>query len=244
MQLLPNETIPSFMARAQLLAIHRRADNFYQSILDCSYTQTCGVATYRLEKLSQLLNIDLDRLIMEHTAYPYFAHYMSEKHGKSLREAISGDRPKVLEVETGSVNSRLSIPSYHSFCPLCAEHDIKKHGVAYWHQIHALPGVSACHIHKCKLIRTKIRAKILAIPNLNQAEIREASDKEVLFAQLSAKIGQSPTDVMSAIERVNQYKQQLDYNGYISKAGYIRRIELLSSIRSYWSDLLNQADIR
>ena len=242
MQLLPNETIPSFMARTQLLAIHRRVDSFYQSILDCSYTQTCGVATYRLEKLSQLLGIDLERLIMEHTAYPYFAHYMSEKHAKSLRDAISGDKPKVLEIETGSVNSRLSIPSYHSFCPLCAEDDIENHGVAYWHQLHALPGVSACHIHKCKLIRTEIRAKILAIPDLNQAETREASDKEVLFAQLSAKLCQNPSPNLNPAITVERYKQKLNDAGYISEQGHLRRTPLLSGIRNFWSDLLKSPD--
>lgn len=231
------------MARTQLLAIHKRADSFYQSVLDCSYTQTCGVATYRLKKLSQLLRMDLDKIITEHTAYPYFAHYMPEKHARSLREAISGDKPKVLEIETGSVNSRLSIPGYHSFCPLCAEHDIETHGVAYWHQIHALPGVSACHIHKCKLIRTEIRPKILAIPNVNHAEAHEASDKEVLFAQLSAQLCQNFTGAnQSTTERVKHYKQQLESTGYISTAGYIRRQELLSNIRSFWSDLLNQTD--
>ena len=243
MTLLPNETIPSYMARTQLLAIHRRTDSFYQSILDCSYTQTCGVATYRLKKLSALLSIDLDRIITGHTAYPYFAHYMPEKYARSLRNAISGDEPKALELETGSVNSRLSIPNYHSFCPLCAEHDIKTHGVAYWHQEHSLPGVSACYIHKCKLIRTVIRPKILAIPDLNKAEFHQASDKEVLFAQLSARLCQNPSGSNeSAIERVKHYKHQLNCAGYISDAGYIRREKLLSDIRSFWSDLLNQPE--
>lgn len=70
------------MARTQLLAIHKRADSFYQSVLDCSYTQTCGVATYRLKKLSQLLRMDLDKIITEHTAY----RNCSETVGRTVHE--------------------------------------------------------------------------------------------------------------------------------------------------------------
>ena len=243
MDIFPNETIPSFMARTQLLAIHRRADRFYQSILDCSYTQTCGVATYRLKKLSALLSIDLDRMITEHTAYRYFAHYMPEKYAQSLRNAISGDEPKALELETGSVNSRLSIPNYHAFCPVCAERDIEDHGVAYWHQMHNLPGVSACYLHKCRLIRTEIRPKILSIPNVNQAETYKASDNEILFARLSAQACQSPTcSDEPAAEVIDRYKQQLDSAGYVSEAGFIRREKLLSDIRSFWGSLLSKPD--
>ncbi|OED43722.1 hypothetical protein ACH42_09385 [Endozoicomonas sp. (ex Bugula neritina AB1)] len=168
---------------------------------------------------------------------------MSEKHARSLQNAISGDKPKALESETGSVNSRLGMPNYHSFCPLCAEQDIENHGVAYWHQLHTLPGVSACHIHKCKLVRSKIRPKILAIPDLNQAEVHKASDNEILFSQLSAKLCQRPTyNYEPATEIIERYKQQLDCAGYISEAGLVRREKLLSDIRSFWSHLLNRPD--
>ena len=244
MHLLPNETIPSFMARTQLLAIHRRADNFYQSILNCNYTQTCGAATYRLKKLSKLLNICSDKIIIEHTIYPYFAHYMTENHARSLYKAICSDIPKALESETGSVNSRLGIPGYHSFCPLCAEDDISNHGVAYWHQTHSLPGVTACYRHKCRLIRSIKKPKILAIPNLNKTEVLEATESEVLFASLSTSLCRDTKPTRNPEKTIEQYKQQLDLAGYLTETGYVRQQKLLADITRFWKDLLTLPDFK
>lgn len=244
MNLLPNETIPSLMARTQIIAIHKKADCHYQSVLGCNYTQTCGVGTYRLKKLSELLDTSLHQLIMEHTAYPYFAHFMTEAHAKSLYEAFISDKPIVLESETGSSSSRLGIPSSHSFCPLCAEEDIKAHGVAYWHQVHSLPGVSACHIHGCLLIRSSIQPKILAIPDLRKTEIIGASKNEILFAKLSANCCQESPKNSSLDQQIESYRHQLDSAGYLTESGYIRQGKLLDDIAQFWADILKLPDFK
>lgn len=244
MDILPSETIPSFMARTQVLAIYKKADSHYQSILGCDYTQTCGVSTHRLKKLSELLNTNLHQLIMEHTAYPYFAHFMTEEHAKSLYEAIISDKPTVLESETGSSSSRLGIPNYHSYCPLCAEEDIKAHGVAYWHQIHSLPGVSACLFHKCQLIRSRKQPKILATPDLRQIEVADASENEILFARLSANLCQEFNENPSPDQQIESYRRQLDSAGYITASGYVRQGKLLEDIGYFWADLLQLPDFK
>ncbi|PJE79251.1 hypothetical protein CI610_01781 [invertebrate metagenome] len=244
MYLLPNETIPGFMARTQRLAIHHKADNFYQSILDCNYSQTCGVATYRLKKLSELLDIDQHKLILEHTAYPYFSYFMTKKHTESLHKALCSETYKPLESETGSVNSRLGIPNYHSFCPLCAEQNIQQFGVAYYHQIHTLPAVSACYIHGCKLVRKPIQPKILSIPDMRNPKIIEASKKEILFAKLSARLCEKSEKTPSLANHRASYQQKLSDLGYTTESGKIRSEKLLSDIRYFWRELLVDSDLR
>ena len=243
MTLLPNETIYSFLARCKLIAIHKHASTLYHSILGCSYTQTCGTTTYRLLRLSQLLDMDIQQLTQNHTPYPYFAHFMTDTHARILYEGMCNDSPQAMESLTGAATSRLSIPNYLAFCPKCAEDDITHYGVAYWHQEHILPGVSACHLHGIQLIRHATQPKILTLPDIDQNTTTEANDKEVLFARLSAEIqsnpvGHNPFDVIA------HYKRQLAVAGYITPTGKVRSQLLLDDIRAFWRKLLHQPDFQ
>ena len=244
MELLPNETIHSLIARSKLLAIHKRAGSHYQSIIDCSYTQTCGTITYRLEKLSVLLQVSLNELIHEHTSYPYFAHSMTEPHAEMLYEAIKNDSSKALEMLTGSATSRLGIPNHHAFCPICAEDDIKQFGVAYWHQFHELPSVTACHIHKCQLIRTPVQPKILSIPDIRQSQALTASDNEILFASLSASLCSKSSPNLAPLSLIESYKKQLALAGYMTESGLVRSGQLLTDIRQCWATLFQLPDFK
>ncbi len=242
MQLLSHETIPSFMARTKLLVIHKRNESFYQSIIGCSYTQTCGSVTYRLDRLASLLGINIRQLICDHTTYPYFSRFMTEAQANSLYSAMRDEKHVALESLTGSVTSRLGIPNYHALCPLCAEQDVREYGTAYWHVHHSLPCVRACHLHGCKLARFPTKAKHLTTPDLRGISIEQASSKETFFAQLSAYFTFSSHEGYSPEEYTDLYRDKLSAYGYTTKTGSIRAEKLLSDIRRFWGSLLHHKD--
>ena len=244
MNILPNETIPSLMARMKTLAIIRCADNFYQSLLSCSYTQTCGVATYRLNQLAAHIQTSVCHLVSGHTPYRYHAHFMNCAHRRMLKKALTGDNPEALESLAGTVTSRLGIPQYNAFCPHCAEKDIELYGIPYWHQFHELPGVTACYIHGTKLIRTLTKPKHLEIPDIRKSEVIRASEKEILFARLSAELLNNTPDSKPLISVIQQYRQRLDVAGYMTPKGMIRSSLLLNDIRQFWSDILQNQDFQ
>jgi len=242
--LLPDETIFSLMARMKILTINRRVDKLYDAILSCNYTQFCGVASYRIEFLSSQLEISLDELLNKHTSFGYYTHLMGKRHRLLFKNALKGDVSKALESLAGTVNSRISMPQYHAFCPYCAQQDIELHGVPYWHQCHELPGVTACHIHGIKLIRTPMRPKHLELPDINNSIKECANEQEILFAKLSADLRKKPAHRKSPEKVIERYRKQLDRSDYITPGGMIRSSQLLADIKYFWSDLLKIPDFQ
>ena len=244
MKLLPDETIYSLIARINLLAINKRTDDFYESLLGCIYTQACGVSTYRLETLAADLEISVTRLLNEHTSYRYFAHFMSAEHRERFRDALTGNSAEALESLAGTATSRLGIPPYHAFCPRCSEKAIEMHGVSYWHQFHELPGVTACHVHGIKLIRSSVRPKHLDLPDIQNSHATRASEKEILFARLSVKLLEEAAEPKTYGSMADNYKFRLDACGYVTPKGMIRSTQLLDDLRRFWGDLLLQDDFQ
>lgn len=243
-ELHPGETIPSLMARIKTLAINRQTKSLYQSLLGCSYTQTCGIATYRLNLLAAQLQTSVCHLIGKHTPYQYYTHFMNCEHKRRLKKALAGDNPEALECLTGAVTSRLGIPQYNAFCPHCADKDIELYGAPYWHQFHELPGVTACYMHGVKLIRCPLKPKHLAVPDFRSSEVIHASEQEILFAKLSAALLEKAPGRKTLISAVQTYRHQLDLAGYVTPRGMIRSSLLLKDIRQFWSDILQNPDFK
>ena len=126
----------------------------------------------------------------------------------------------------------------------CAQQDIELHGVPYWHQCHELPGVTACHIHGIKLIRTLMRPKHLELPDIISSIKECANEQEILFAKLSADLLKKPVHRKSPEEVIERYRKQLGRSGYITPRGMIRSSQLLADIRYFWSDLLKIPDFQ
>ncbi|WP_067514509.1 TnsD family Tn7-like transposition protein [Endozoicomonas ascidiicola] len=237
--LLPNETIYSLMARLKLLTIHKHSDDFYQALLDCCYTQTCGVSTYRLNAIAEQLGMSLVELLHNHTGYGYYTHFMSVDHRRMLKQALASNQPSALESLAGTVTSRLGIKLYQAFCPHCAEQAVKRYGISYWHHFHELPGITACYLHGVKLIRSPMMPKHLTLPDIQQSRVIEASKQEILFAELSAEllIPKASSDNHNAV--TGAYRSRLKRGGYVTSKGMIRSTKLLDDIGAFWGGLLS-----
>lgn len=93
--------------------------------------------------------MSVDRLIDDHTLFPYYAPFVPPRIYERLRDAMrttpyrfnSEDfRPFICQLSCG--------PKWLRYCPTCASEDRATYGERYWHRLHQAPGVAICPRHK------------------------------------------------------------------------------------------------
>ncbi len=94
--------------------------------------------------------ITADRLINEHTLWPYFAAFLDPHRRASTREEMEQNGHAYLRL--GLMASRAVWPRFLRMCPICLEEDHQKFGEAFWHRSHQIPGVEICHLHRTWLL--------------------------------------------------------------------------------------------
>jgi len=76
------------------------------------------------------------------------------------------------------------LPSDLHYCVSCVAEQQCRHGFAAWLRAHNLPGVSACHLHECRLHRVKKREGTLClVPSESQERLEPAALVEIAFAR-------------------------------------------------------------
>ncbi|OUL70263.1 TniQ family protein [Paraburkholderia hospita] len=106
-----------------------------------------------LPRIASLAATPTDKLLLEHTAFPYISltwdtHAITEHRDQLLRS-----RPAEPSIWFRSNFPRRPNPAkLRRFCPECIQADIGTYGESYWHRSHALPGVFLCPQHGVRLL--------------------------------------------------------------------------------------------
>lgn len=89
-----------------------------------------------------------DRLIQEHTIFPFYAPFLpSNRKGELLKDITSSDGKGIytkIGIVAGSICKKDSI----YYCSVCAREEIERLGEAYIHREHQLQGVLMCPHHE------------------------------------------------------------------------------------------------
>lgn len=113
--------------------------------------------------------ITWETLIMEHTMFKYYAHFLPLQRRQNAYAAIMNhDRAYHNLLCLPKSNER--IPRYLRYCPLCAANDRIKHGETYWHRLHQMHGINVCPTHYCYLNNSSIAISSNGTPALTSAE--------------------------------------------------------------------------
>ena len=87
-----------------------------------------------------------DELIDRHTLLPYYVAFHPAEQREAMRAAMRAEgRPHSM---LGLSASRVATPQALRYCPSCAAEERARHGEAYWHRLHQLPGVTVCPEHE------------------------------------------------------------------------------------------------
>lgn len=112
--------------------------------------------------------VPFERLIMEHTMFPYYIAFCPSPRKAAATEAI-------LKMDIKTYMNLVPIPKnptgrYLKYCPLCVITDRKNYYETFWHRTHQLPLLPCCPIHHCDLIETNIRLTSVSSPFFCTAE--------------------------------------------------------------------------
>lgn len=89
-----------------------------------------------------------DKLIDQHTLWPYYAPFLPPERSVRVRQALHGDNRLSVYVIAGlQLRQARSYPILH-FCPQCAVEDRQHYGETYWHRIAHIPAIAVCPVHQ------------------------------------------------------------------------------------------------
>jgi hypothetical protein len=111
-----------------------------------------------LSQLADIFDQPLAKLVQDHTILPYaVAFYRAKPHAQAVGLfGRSGVDARALGAVTQTVSDSVL---WRRFCPECAKHDARSHGLSYWHRSHNLPGVLVCTVHNRPLLNTTLPAR-------------------------------------------------------------------------------------
>ncbi len=86
-------------------------------------------------------------LINNNTMFPYYTAFLPEERAGQIKTSMISDFGGDILTRCGIVASRIKVPQFLRFCPLCNQEDLKEYGENYWHRLFQLPGIQLCIKH-------------------------------------------------------------------------------------------------
>jgi len=194
----------------------------------------------------------VDDLIEGHTAFRYYAPFLSPDGREQLCSGMQGSTKSGHRIRAGIMQSSVPARPELRYCPACAAQDRKDYGYALWHVLHQLPGVEACPTHSVwlelgaaapddsALMRTFILAD-QAIPRGRGRKIaKDDPDRDTLLAlaQDAAWLLAQEHLAPGPGEVRRRYTLLLEGHGLITAKGLIRMRALRQRIEDRYGQLL------
>ncbi|MCR9365233.1 MULTISPECIES: TnsD family Tn7-like transposition protein [Vibrio harveyi group] len=212
---------------------------FLNSVYEDDRASINPILTAGLSSISSIFRESQDNLLREQTLAPLFMHYYPHYKEKLTAAMISTDNYTAIRL------SQLSCVREHEeltlkMCPMCVQEDIRQFGVAYWHRSHQIPGIESCHDHLQQLVHVSLPQRYrvaIGLPSLYlEVESPDSNYQSFLLARFAKQVLLEQSKIISTISPVS-YKEKLADLGYVTKAGRLRRIKLLSDFYRFTNQL-------
>ncbi len=100
--------------------------------------------------------ITADRLVMEHTMYPFYSAFLPPQQAEAVFLAMVGGSGNSVYTRAGVMASSIRSATHFRYCPICFQEDLARHGELYWHRMHQIPGWDVCVKHGTWLNDSKV----------------------------------------------------------------------------------------
>ncbi len=108
-----------------------------------------------MEQIAKMYS--LDKLVLEHTMYPQYAHFIPLEQKKTALYRLGHDNCDAHHLFC--VLPRAEGEQYLRSCPLCVQEDRETYGETYWHRKHQIRNMGICTKHRCRLVEASVPAK-------------------------------------------------------------------------------------
>lgn len=178
------------------------------------------------------------KLLFHQTLAPIFLFFLTD-HRVAIKQAMlngkSSSTLRECQFPASGNGSSIILKS----CPICARSDIINYGVAYWHRMHQMPGVSVCSEHAIILnivnLYERQRLKPGFLPNPNNFTSR-GNEMDLLYSRFCRDILCLCSDNYLYLEPIKLYKIKLMSEGYITANGRVRHHRLMSA---FYNEMLS-----
>lgn len=235
----PDELIYSAIARY----------HFYSGNLDCKDTleevfqsrtviPSLEIGSHFANLVTQIgTNYSVEKLLSEHTIYPYYAPLLTSMRQQQIMRDVKGDG-KGLYARLGMVAGSICKKDGLYYCSQCANNDIERFGEPYIHREHQLQGINVCAHHSLHLKKYPIdftmssRIEFIRFEqkkmdlSVLQGVQEKYSDLEVQLARMAYKLLKVNISKFSREKIVNKYRALLRERGYITTANHVRQQDL------------------
>jgi len=233
---LPDELLISRMIRFVTLYGWTGLHQIYH-ILGSGRKSIHPTMTSGLNSLAFSPQDSAQKLLFQQTLAPVYMYFLSG-HSTAIQKAmLSGNSSGALRACQFPVSGSGSSIVLKS-CPLCAARDICQYGVAYWHRIHQIPGVSVCPDHAVilNIFRLSERQRLIPgfLPDI-RTRYSESSGINSQYAQYCRDVLYLASDCRLCTDPVTLYKRRLQTIGYMTDGGRIRHRYLMNA---FYHDML------
>jgi hypothetical protein len=248
----PDELLYSVCARFSDRVAYPNAKSVLKELLGAS-TATATIAlpsriSYLVAALPTGAALTEDRLIENHTLYPFFNSFLPPERVKQFYADMKSGKGQAAYMRSGVMGSNIPMPTHLRFCPLCKRKDEVELGETYWRRLHQLPGVKACPLHQVFLensdVSLRARRNNLLFISADQAThevpIRRIDlsvrDHKILLQIASAASGLLNQSYLSTSlnSLYNRYLRLLINRGLATYTGSIHVGKLIDEFRSFY----------
>jgi len=219
---LPDETIFSLLCRFHLLSAQASFKGCTLPLLGINGARPSNEFPAFLPSFARLSGIKLNNLVKRMTSLHYYEPFIDRHDYRLLVGALKSGETANLQSRLGMVANRITPGKYLKSCPLCVYYDEEKYGVAYWHKVHQLVGISVCPIHNCHLDEAK-RSSVRIVLPFRQECLEEGVTEECELSKIIIDEFEGTQASFSHYELNQIYLSQLDELGFITQSGHIRQ---------------------
>src|ERR1700749_544092 len=112
-----------------------------------------------VESLPAKHELTVDRLIDQHTLFPFYSPFLPVERCNRVRKDMQGMKGSTIYNCAGITPSNVRLPDWFRYCPNCAAEDKELYRQPYWHRLHQVPGVEVCPIHEVFLENSSEKAR-------------------------------------------------------------------------------------
>lgn len=200
-----------------------------------------------LDKLLQNMPLnspyDVDRLIVDHTLFPFYTAFLSLENREIIRRYMLYGDIDIYNKITSIINP-LAENKYLRFCPKCNEEDLERYGELYWHRIHQIRSIYICPIHKTSIYDSSVSFEENKYKYVAATEKNCIVENEVVYeSKIYEKLLLIAEDMYWILNNTaihteikKQYLNQLKIVEYATVNGGLRQKNLITDFESFWSD--------
>lgn len=244
--LLPDELIYSWLGRLVTVNVLGHPKEYLSQLFGTKNIVPSVDLPTHLKSLYDRLGVNspydaIEQLIELGTLYPYHRPFLTQERHERVHDILLHNDGKALKVLTGRVANRFGANPPLRYCPQCATEDTQSTGTPYWKRSHQLPGVKCCIKHRAELVTyisphfatDKLRIILAPYVSIDSKPV-PATEKQLLFAELSTSLLNSNLAVINPSLRKNLYTEAIKSAGFGIKDSHIDYKNLSQSICSHY----------